>query len=70
VDVTATLTAKLGNSISVDTPPRKTTYGRYGVYRLKSYGYNQYTYANCTKGVKKNITIYTPRRTGWAIWES
>ncbi|MFJ3497246.1 hypothetical protein ACIPPJ_27145 [Streptomyces sp. NPDC086091] len=69
VNVSASLTARLGNSISVDTPARKTTYARYGVYRLKSYGYNQYTYANCTKGVKKNVTIYTPHRIGWAIWE-
>ncbi|MFF8975155.1 hypothetical protein [Streptomyces sp. NPDC014995] len=69
VNVSASLTAKLGNTISVDTPARKTTFARYGVYRLKSYGYNQYTYVNCTKGVKKNVTIYTPHRIGWAIWE-
>ncbi|MEU2108045.1 hypothetical protein [Streptomyces sp. NPDC019507] len=69
VEVSAKLTAKLGNTISVNTPPRKTTHARYGVYRLKSLGYNHYVYANCTKGVKKNVTIYTPRRIGWAIWE-
>ncbi len=59
----------VGNTISVDTPTRKTTYARYGVFRLKSYGYSQYTYYNCY-GTKKNSTIYTPRRVGWAIWES
>lgn len=59
-----------GNSISADTPPHKTTYASYGVYRLKSYGYSQYTYVNCGKGGKKNVTIYTPHRVGWAIWES
>ncbi|MCF1595582.1 hypothetical protein [Streptomyces muensis] len=69
VNVSASLTARLGNTIAVDTPPRKTTFARYGVYRLKSYGYNQYTYTNCTKGAKKNVTIYTPHRIGWAIWE-
>ncbi|MFC9286118.1 hypothetical protein [Streptomyces sp. NPDC057052] len=69
VNVSASLTAKLGNTVSVGTPARKTTFARYGVYRLKSYGYNQYTYINCTKGVKKNVTIYTPHRIGWAIWE-
>ncbi|MER5755022.1 hypothetical protein [Streptomyces sp. NPDC002088] len=69
VNVSASLTAKIGNTISVDTPSRKTTYARYGVYRLKSYGYSQYTHLNCTKGAKKNVTIYTPHRIGWAIWE-
>ncbi|MEV6841732.1 hypothetical protein AB0N17_46395 [Streptomyces sp. NPDC051133] len=69
VTVSASLTAKIGNSISVDTPAHKTTYGRYGVYRLKSYGYSQYTYVNCGKGAKHNVTIYTPHRVGWAIWE-
>ncbi|MFF5435493.1 hypothetical protein ACFY5K_36575 [Streptomyces griseofuscus] len=70
VTLSASLTAKIGNTISVDTPSRKTTYARYGVFRLKSYGYSQYTYYNCYKGTKKNSTIYTPRRVGWAIWES
>ncbi|MFK4108564.1 hypothetical protein [Streptomyces sp. NPDC002176] len=69
VNVSVELTAKLGNTIAVDTPPKKTTYARYGVYRLKSYGYNQYVYLNCTRGAKKNVTIYTPHRVGWALWE-
>jgi hypothetical protein len=69
VNVSTSLTAKIGNQISVDTPSRKTTYARYGVYRLKSYGYSQYTYQNCTKGTKNNVTIYTPHRVGWVIWE-
>ncbi|MFG3467578.1 hypothetical protein ACGF5T_35145 [Streptomyces sp. NPDC047853] len=70
VNVAVELTAKLGNTIAVNTPSKRTTHARYGVYRLKSYGYNQYVYANCTKGVKKNVTIYTPRRTGWVLWET
>ncbi|MDX2593240.1 hypothetical protein PV343_13480 [Streptomyces sp. WI03-4A] len=70
VNVSVSLTAKIGNTVSADTPSHKTTFGRYGVYRLKSYGYNQYTHANCVKGTKKNATVYTPHRVGWAIWES
>ncbi|MET9102812.1 hypothetical protein [Streptomyces antibioticus] len=70
VNVSVSLTAKLGNQISVNTPPRKTTHAKYGVYRLKSYGYNQYVYANCTKSGKTNVTTYTPHRVGWVIWES
>ncbi|MCK8676731.1 hypothetical protein [Streptomyces lichenis] len=69
IELAVSLTAKLGNTISVPTPPKKTTFARYGVYRLKSAGYSQYTYQNCTKGTKKNVTVYTPRRVGWAIWE-
>lgn len=70
VTVSASLTAKIGNSISTDTPAHKTTYASYGVYRLKSYGYSQYTYVDCGKGSKKSVTIYSPHRVGWAIWES
>ncbi|MFD0054163.1 hypothetical protein ACFVHR_10540 [Streptomyces sp. NPDC127168] len=70
VNVSVELTAKLGNTIAVDTPSKRSTHARYGVYRLKSYGYSQYRYANCTKGVKKNVTIYTPRRVGWGLWET
>ncbi|MEW2275885.1 hypothetical protein GTY41_05395 [Streptomyces sp. SID685] len=70
VTLSVSLTAKIGNTISVDTRSHKTTYARYGVFRLKSYGYSQYTYYNRYKGTKKNSTIYTPRRVGWAIWES
>ncbi|MFI8952602.1 hypothetical protein ACIGO6_39795 [Streptomyces sp. NPDC053750] len=70
INLSVELTARLGNTIAVDTPPKRTTHARYGIYRLKSYGYSQYLYANCTKGVKKNVTIYTPRRTGWVLWET
>jgi len=69
VNVSTSLTAKIGNKISVDTPPKTTTFARYGVYRLKSYGYNQYVYVDCGKGSKKDVTTYTPHRVGWAIWE-
>ncbi|MGX2995280.1 hypothetical protein JNUCC64_13455 [Streptomyces sp. JNUCC 64] len=69
VELSTKLSTKIGNTIRVKTPPRKTTFARYGVYRMKSAGYSQYTYANCTKGVKYPSTTYTPRRVGWAIWE-
>ncbi|MBT2392685.1 hypothetical protein J7E87_25445 [Streptomyces sp. ISL-1] len=70
VELSVKLTARLGNKITVDTPSRYTTHARYGVFRLKTAGYNQYVYANCTKGTKENATLYTPRRIGWAIWET
>ncbi|MFH8774931.1 hypothetical protein [Streptomyces sp. NPDC017958] len=70
VNLSVSLTAKIGNSFSVATPSHRTTTARYGVYRIKAYGYSQYTHANCVKGTKKNATVYTPRRVGWAMWES
>lgn len=70
VNVSTEISAKIGNRIEVSTPPRKTTNARYGVYRLKSKGYSQYVYVNCTRGVKHNVTLYTPRRVGWYLWEN
>ncbi|WP_151476924.1 hypothetical protein [Streptomyces albicerus] len=61
------------DKIAVDTPSTYTTHAKYGVYRLKTAGYNQYGYANCakgTKGTKTNATLYTPARVGWYIWET
>ncbi|WP_405891146.1 hypothetical protein OG612_04725 [Streptomyces sp. NBC_01527] len=40
VNLTAKLTARRGNSIQVDTPPKRTTNAKYGVYRLKNTGTN------------------------------
>ncbi|MCG8971715.1 hypothetical protein [Streptomyces sp. CL12-4] len=50
------LTAKLGNTIAVGTPSKHSTHARYGGYRLKPYGLS--------------VTIYTPRRVGWVLWET
>ncbi|MCX5114829.1 hypothetical protein OOK13_41570 [Streptomyces sp. NBC_00378] len=38
VGLSAKLTAKMNNQISVDTPPKKTTNAKYGAYRLKNTG--------------------------------
>lgn len=70
VNLSAKLTAKLGNSISVNTPPKKTTNGKYGVYRLKNTGVSYLVYSNCRTSAEKAITSYSPYRVGWYIWES
>lgn len=70
VELSVKLTAKLGNRVKIKTPPKKTTHARYGVYRLKTTGYSQYTNTNCTKGKKIKSTLQTPRRVGWYVWES
>ncbi|WP_328837179.1 hypothetical protein [Streptomyces europaeiscabiei] len=64
------LTAEIGNRVKATTPSKKTTHARYGIYRVKTTGYSQYIYANCTKGKKFKSTLQTPRRVGWYISES
>ncbi|MFC7906670.1 hypothetical protein ACWDRX_14630 [Streptomyces nigra] len=70
VTVTAKLTAKLGNSIAVDTPPHRTTHAKYGVYRLKHTGVSYVIHSNCTTTPEKKVVSYSPYRVGWNLWES
>ncbi|MEV6406507.1 hypothetical protein AB0M58_26695 [Streptomyces bobili] len=70
VNLSVSVTTKIGNKYTTDTPPGYTTHGKYGVYRLKSNGYDQWINANCTRGVKHNKTVYSPHRVGWYIWET
>ncbi|MFI8187465.1 hypothetical protein ACIF8T_01415 [Streptomyces sp. NPDC085946] len=70
VNLSASLTAKLGNKISVDTPSKTTTNAKYGVYRLKNTGVSYRIYDNCQTSTKKTITSYTPLKVGWYLWES
>lgn len=70
VELSLKMTAKLGNSIAVDTPPKRTTNGRYGVYRLKNTGVSYRLYSNCKTSESKTITSYTPIKVGWTLWES
>ncbi|WP_199896856.1 hypothetical protein [Streptomyces niger] len=70
VNLSAKLTAKIGNSISVDTPPHKRTNAKYGVYRLKNTGVSYVSYSNCATSTKRTVTSYTPYRVGWYLWEN
>jgi hypothetical protein len=70
VNLSASLTAKLGNSISVDTPPKTTTNAKYGVYRLKNTGISYRIYTNCESSPQKTVTSYTPLKVGWYLWEN
>ncbi|WP_157880901.1 hypothetical protein [Streptomyces griseoruber] len=69
VSLSASLTARLGNSISVDTPPHKITHATYGVYRLRNQGKSYVIYSNCQTSAKSTVTSYTPHYVGWYIWE-
>ncbi|GDY64244.1 MULTISPECIES: hypothetical protein [Streptomyces] len=69
VTVTAELTAKLGNTFTIDTPPHSTTNGKYGVYRLKHKGQSYMLHQNCTTSPKHTVVSYSPYKVGWYIWE-
>jgi outer membrane biosynthesis protein TonB len=70
VNLSASLTAKLGNNIAVDTPSKTTTNAKYGVYRLKNTGVSYRIYDNCQTSAKKTVTSYSPMKVGWYLWES
>ncbi|MFE9093042.1 hypothetical protein [Streptomyces sp. NPDC007264] len=70
VSLSASLTAKLGNAISVDTPAHKITHAKYGVYRLRNQGTSYVIYSNCQTSAKNTVTSYTPHYVGWYIWET
>ncbi|GAA3011793.1 hypothetical protein GCM10020229_24080 [Kitasatospora albolonga] len=70
VDLSAKLTAKLGNTTWAETPPRRTTHARYGVWRLKTTGTSYTIYSNCSTSPKKTVVAYTPQNVGWYVWET
>jgi hypothetical protein len=69
VDLSAKLTVKIGNEMQVDTPPKKTTYGRYGVWRMKNTGTSYTIYSNCKTSPKSTVISHTPWTVGWYLWE-
>jgi hypothetical protein len=70
LNLSYSLQVTAGNSVSVNTPPRKTTHAQYGAYRRKVTGKNGYTYSNCNQGQISYPTTYSPWYVGWALWES
>ncbi|MFD8211173.1 hypothetical protein ACFV2S_32815 [Streptomyces sp. NPDC059695] len=69
VDLSVSVTAKMGNEIQIDTPPKKTTYAKYGVWRLKNTGTSYTIYSNCRTSAKSTVTTLTPWYVGWYVWE-
>ncbi|MFD5742933.1 hypothetical protein ACFXJM_28605 [Streptomyces massasporeus] len=69
VELSLKLNAKIGNWVEVKTPPHKTTFGKYGVWRMKNTGTSYIINSNCTTTPKKAITSYTPWYVGWHVWE-
>ncbi|MFG3347472.1 hypothetical protein ACGF1Z_20680 [Streptomyces sp. NPDC048018] len=69
VDLSVKINVEVGNEVQVDTPPRKTTYGKYGVWRLKNTGTSYTIYSNCNTSAKSTVTSFTPWHLGWYLWE-
>ncbi|GIH28447.1 hypothetical protein Aph01nite_67570 [Acrocarpospora phusangensis] len=65
VNLSASLTASLGNSVTVTARPRSTVSAKYGVWRKKIIG--RYTICMVRSQV---ITGWTPWKVGWYISES
>lgn len=63
VNLSASLTASLGNQIAVPTPPRKTTLATYGVWRKKTNG----IYQVCGQSRRRHVTAWTPWQVGWYV---
>ncbi|GGN34048.1 hypothetical protein GCM10011578_074480 [Streptomyces fuscichromogenes] len=70
INFSASLTAKLGNSITATIPPHKTVSAKYGVWRRKITGTSYILYSNCTTSAKSTIISYTPYTVGWYTWQS
>ncbi|MFD0396425.1 hypothetical protein ACFQ3Z_46240 [Streptomyces nogalater] len=70
VTLSASMTAKLGNEMSVPTPAHKTTHAAYGVYRLRNQGTSWRQLESCKTTPKVTVTSYTPDYVGWYIWET
>jgi hypothetical protein len=69
VELSLKMNAKIGNWVEVKTPPKKTTFGKYGVWRMKNTGTSYTIYSNCQTSPKRTVTSYTPWYVGWHVWE-
>ncbi|MGW1801698.1 hypothetical protein ACWCQN_38720 [Streptomyces sp. NPDC001984] len=70
ITLSASLTAKLGNSITATIPPHKTVSAKYGVWRRRITGTSYYVYSNCKTSTPSTVVSYTPYTVGWYIWQS
>ncbi|MGW3312099.1 hypothetical protein ACWDG9_36580 [Streptomyces sp. NPDC001073] len=70
VNLSASLTAKLGNSVTASIPAHKTLNAKYGVWRRRVTGTSYYVYSNCESSKPSTIVSYTPYTVGWYTWLS
>ncbi|MFC4508605.1 MULTISPECIES: hypothetical protein, partial [Streptomyces] len=70
ISLSASLTAKLGNSVTATIPPHKTVSAKYGVWRRRITGTSYYVFPNCGHSTSSKIVSYTPYAVGWYTWQS
>jgi hypothetical protein len=70
VSLSNSMTAGTGTSITVSTPPKTFSNGRYGVYEVVVDG--DYVYHNqyCDAHDRGNVRVYGARKVGWYAWNS
>lgn len=68
--VKASMTASLGNSITVSIPSKRTVNADYGAWRAYTTGFEEYYTANCAVTQRKSVTMYSPYKIGWRTWTS
>ncbi|GAA0391602.1 hypothetical protein Acor_18350 [Acrocarpospora corrugata] len=70
VNLSASLSVEIGNTIEVPTPPKKTANASYGVWRKKTSGNYVQIFSNCSEKVRSSVTAWAPWKIGWRTWES
>ncbi|MET8401803.1 hypothetical protein [Streptomyces sp900116325] len=70
INLSASLAVTQTNSVAAITPPHKTTFAKYGVYRLRNQGTSYHIYSSCATSTHSTVTSYTPHHLGWYVWEA
>lgn len=70
INLSASLTVTQTNTVTAITPPHKTTFAKYGVYRLRNQGTSYHVYSSCATTTPSTVTSYTPHHIGWYVWEA
>jgi hypothetical protein len=69
ISVTTSLTATVGNSITISIPSHKTGYAAYGVWEVVTYGHYYYINSICQTTINDGyIDTYSPSYVGWRVW--
>lgn len=70
ISAQASITATVGNSITITVPAGKTGNGDYGVWRAYVTGKEVYYLNNCTSGGSSASNVWAPYRVAWNTWIS
>ncbi|MFI9830796.1 hypothetical protein ACIHIX_24260 [Streptomyces sp. NPDC051913] len=70
INFSASLTAKLGNSITVTIPPHSSVGAKYGVWRRHIVGTSYNVTSLCGHVNVSTVKSYTPYTVGWYTWQN